>query len=132
MIQVTSQDFDSMGFGGDIEGKAGTLIIVPLTLLPQWEAEILKHSMEGSITVNQYYGSTRKKMRLQEFDVVLTTYGIIESEHASGRTDGLFGYRWQRIILDEAHTIKSKATKTAKATCALKADFRWALTGTPL
>ena len=37
-----------------------------------------------------------------------------------------------RVVLDEAHFAKSRNTKTAKATYALKARRRWALTGTPI
>ncbi|KZS88385.1 hypothetical protein SISNIDRAFT_418266 [Sistotremastrum niveocremeum HHB9708] len=44
----------------------------------------------------------------------------------------LFGVRWWRIVLDEAHNIKNKSTKAAIACCALTAKNRWALTGTPL
>ena len=39
---------------------------------------------------------------------------------------------WFRIILDEAHTIKDRATRTAKATFALRAERRWCVTGTPI
>merc|ERR1711988_856944 len=39
---------------------------------------------------------------------------------------------FHRIILDEAHSIKTRSTMTAKACFALKTDYRWCLTGTPL
>lgn len=39
---------------------------------------------------------------------------------------------WNRIVLDEAHNIKERATNTAKATFELKANYRWCLSGTPL
>ncbi|GAB4813783.1 hypothetical protein N2152v2_000829 [Parachlorella kessleri] len=40
--------------------------------------------------------------------------------------------RWRRIILDEAHCIKDRASSTAKAVFALTAKYRWGLSGTPL
>ncbi|KAL6332215.1 hypothetical protein AAG906_001930 [Vitis piasezkii] len=40
--------------------------------------------------------------------------------------------RWERIILDEAHAIKSRNNSTTKAILALKSKYKWALTGTPL
>ncbi|KAJ5782252.1 hypothetical protein N7457_004026 [Penicillium paradoxum] len=39
---------------------------------------------------------------------------------------------WHRIILDEAHIIRNRDTKTSIAVRALSAKFKWALTGTPL
>ncbi|KAL1209582.1 Helicase-like transcription factor CHR28 [Cardamine amara subsp. amara] len=44
----------------------------------------------------------------------------------------LHSINWNRIILDEAHYIKERRSNTAKAVFALKATYRWALSGTPL
>ncbi len=35
-------------------------------------------------------------------------------------------------MLDEAHNIKERSTNAAKAAFALKAKYRWCLSGTPL
>ena len=39
---------------------------------------------------------------------------------------------WFRIILDEAHYIKTRSTSTAKAVFALTSLNKWCLSGTPL
>lgn len=39
---------------------------------------------------------------------------------------------WRRIIIDEAHCIKNHKSITALTVCRLKADIRWALSGTPI
>lgn len=39
---------------------------------------------------------------------------------------------WYRVVLDEAHTIKSWKTLGAQAAFTLPAHCRWCLTGTPL
>lgn len=41
----------------------------------------------------------------------------------------LFGVKWLRIILDEAQVIKNRNAQGTKAAVALKAKFRWCLTG---
>ena len=51
---------------------------------------------------------------------------------ASKRGSPLFGVVWTRVVLDEAHTIRNRATKIAQGCCRLAARYRWALTGTPL
>jgi DNA repair protein RAD16 len=44
----------------------------------------------------------------------------------------LHSIRWHRVVLDEAHRIKSRNTGTAKSAYALSAEMKWCLTGTPL
>ncbi|KAJ7594372.1 SNF2 family DNA-dependent ATPase [Mycena floridula] len=51
---------------------------------------------------------------------------------AAVKKDALFHLQWFRIVLDEAHTIKNRATIGAIACCELKGKYRWCLTGTPM
>jgi DNA repair protein RAD16 len=39
---------------------------------------------------------------------------------------------WWRVVLDEAHFIKSRNSQTSHAAFALTGIHRWALSGTPL
>lgn len=45
---------------------------------------------------------------------------------------GLYSVCWFRVVLDEAHTIKSSKSQISLAASALTADRRWCLTGTPI
>jgi len=119
----------------------GTLVVAPLALIKQWEAEIkTRVSPSHALKTLVHHGPnrTRKAADLKKYDVVITTYQILASEHA-GSSDheegikvGCFGINWYRIILDEAHTIKNRSAKSTQACCALKSWYRWCLTGTPM
>lgn len=118
-----------------------TLVVAPLALIKQWEAEI-KNRVSDSHTMRVciHHGPQRTKRfeDLRKYDIVITTYQILVSEHSSsseradGPQAGCFGLHWYRVILDEAHTIKNRNAKATKACCALRAEYRWCLTGTPM
>jgi len=40
--------------------------------------------------------------------------------------------KFRRVILDEGHLIKNPVTAVSKACCAINADRRWCVTGTPI
>lgn len=46
--------------------------------------------------------------------------------------ESLFSVQWFRVVLDEAHTIKSSKSQISMAATAIAADRRWCLTGTPI
>lgn len=128
---------------------ATTLVVAPMSLLAQWASEAQKASKEGTLKVLVYYGS-EKSANLQTLcsaanaatapNVIITSYGTVLSEFNSvaslgsnrGSHGGLFGLDYWRIILDEAHMIKNRQSKTAKACYELAATHRWVLTGTPI
>ena len=119
----------------------GTLVVAPLALIKQWEAEI-KDKVHDShalrVCVHHGPGRTKRFEDLKKYDVVITTYQILVSEHGSssprldGPQSGCFGIHWYRIILDEAHSIKNRQAKATKAAYALRSEYRWCLTGTPM
>lgn len=52
---------------------AATLVVCPMSLLAQWRDEIERHS---DLVVSIYYGSDRNDDRRDNFDVLITTYGL--------------------------------------------------------
>lgn len=113
---------------------AGTLIVVPVTLIAQWESELDLHSLKKSFKTFVYYGDKRSdgKGDLGRFDVVLTTYGVLSNESGSTKDKELYKYEWFRIVLDEAHYIKGRTIQTAKAVYELSGIHKWCLSGTPI
>ncbi|KAL5214658.1 hypothetical protein ABZP36_003810 [Zizania latifolia] len=114
--------------------RGGTLIVCPMALLGQWKDELESHSTPGALSVFVYYGGDRTdNLRLMaEHSVVLTTYGVLQSAHKSDASSVFHRIDWYRVVLDEAHTIKSPKTKAAQAAYQLTSHCRWCLTGTPL
>ncbi|WPH00748.1 Hypothetical protein R9X50_00357800 [Acrodontium crateriforme] len=128
-------------FPGSEVGK-GTLVVAPLALIKQWEDEIkTKVTKSHALRVLVHHGPSRTKLgaELKKYDVVITTYQTLTSEHAgsnmtsaTGARVGCFGVYWYRVILDEAHSIKNRNAKSTLACCALNSWYRWCLTGTPM
>ncbi|XP_020110775.1 putative SWI/SNF-related matrix-associated actin-dependent regulator of chromatin subfamily A member 3-like 2 isoform X2 [Ananas comosus] len=115
----------------------GNLIVCPMTLLSQWKDEIETHVLPGSLGIYIHYGQSRPKdaKLLAQSDVVLTTYGVLASEFSAENAadnGGLYSVHWFRVVLDEAHTIKSAKSQISVAAAALSADRRWCLSGTPI
>ena len=120
-----------------------TLVVCPLSVLTQWTQEITKYTNPGFISMYIYHGPTRKKdsQFLGSHDIVLTTYATLAmelpTEKKSKRPNkiekgALLSVPWLRVVLDEAHTIKDRTTRTAKASFQLQAERRWCVTGTPI
>ncbi|KAK9137754.1 hypothetical protein Sjap_008348 [Stephania japonica] len=118
-----------------LTAKGGTLIVCPMALLGQWKDELETHSHPGSLQVFVQYGVDRTSNpdEISQYDVVLTTYGVLTSEYKNDPDRSIFHrVEWFRVVLDEAHTIKSSRTIGAQAAYALSSHCRWCLTGTPL
>ncbi|KAF2764755.1 hypothetical protein EJ03DRAFT_256218, partial [Teratosphaeria nubilosa] len=134
-------DYPRQKMPGKEVGK-GTLVVAPLALIKQWEHEIKdKVDKKYAMRVLVHHGPTRTKSaaELKKYDVVVTTYQTLTSEHAAsnmavegGSRVGCMGVHWYRLILDEAHSIKNRNAKSTQACYALDSWYRWGLTGTPM
>ncbi|OHE93465.1 SNF2 family domain-containing protein, partial [Colletotrichum orchidophilum] len=118
-----------------------TLVVAPLALIRQWESEIKeKVTKSHGLKVCVHHGPQRTKRfkDLALYDVVVTTYQVLVSEWGHSTEDekgvkaGCFGLHWWRVVLDEAHTIKNRNAKSTKSCYALRSEYRWCLSGTPM
>ncbi len=129
---------DDMGLGKTLQiltfiqkivkkSKQTNLIIVPTTLLFNWQNEIEKFAPE--LTAHYYYGNNRIKDTkvFSKYNLVFTTYGVLARDIELFRK-----YKFNYIILDESQAIKNPMSQRYKAVALLKAKNKIALTGTPI
>jgi SNF2 family DNA or RNA helicase len=111
---------------------ATSLLILPASLLVNWEQEIQKFFPD--LRVFFAHPSMHKSHRvkapakeeLNHLDLVITTYALAQ------RYDWLAKYNWNYVILDEAQAIKNPGTKQTRAVKNIPAANRIAMTGTPV
>jgi len=115
------------------------LIVAPVSLLENWENEYQKFFNPQNLPLRKLYGSvslTKDNIpaqnqldakKLQTKQIILTNYETIRMYQISlGLVD------FAVIALDEAQKIKTPGTLITNANKALKADFKIAMTGTPV
>ncbi|SMR62739.1 unnamed protein product [Zymoseptoria tritici ST99CH_3D1] len=134
--QAASRQFRVTPASGALVNAKATLIICPKSVLSNWTEQIGAHSVPGMIKSYVYHGPGRTQDLefLAAQDVVLTSYNTAAAEFGDGmgKKKALSSITWFRIVLDEAHGIRTQSTQVSKACCALKAERRWAVTGTPI
>ncbi|KAI8381219.1 SNF2 family N-terminal domain-containing protein [Radiomyces spectabilis] len=120
---------------GEKTKTKGTLVICPVSLISQWQREIYTKT-NPPLSVLVYHGTSRPSdpRKLLAYDVVISSYHVLIQDY--GKNDTYTGplakLKWHRVILDEAHVIKNKATSMARSCCLVDAQYRWCLTATPI
>lgn len=114
--------------------KKPYLIVAPVSLLDNWAKEIKKFIRPESMSYTIVHGGTVGKNRniedinwLKKQDVILTNYETVRSCQFN-----ICAVDYAVVVLDEAQKIKTPGTYVTCAAKALKADFKIAMTGTPV
>jgi SNF2 family DNA or RNA helicase len=133
---------DDMGLGKTVQtlaliqrdwhtnGKRPTLLICPMSVVGNWQKEAERFTPELPVLV--HHGGQRQKGSAFQKEagkqaLVLSSYALLHRDF-----DLLKDVSWAGIVLDEAQNIKNPETKQARAARSLPADYRTALTGTPV
>ena len=129
---------DDMGLGKTVQAlahlqyekeqgrvKKASLILAPTSLVGNWFAEAQRFAPELKVLI--FHGSSRHRDNFDDYDVVVSTYGLIQRDKTK-----FLKYKFYYIILDEAQSIKNARTKTTQIVQQLNAVHRLCLTGTPL
>jgi len=134
---------DDMGLGKTLQtisliltgGPGKTLIVAPLSVMSNWRQQIETHvHVEGLPKVLIYHGPKRfdDAKSIDGYDVVITSYPTLMADWGENKRGPLIATKWRRLVLDEGHTIRNPKTRVAQAACAIEAESRWVLTGTPM
>lgn len=126
---------DEMGLGKTVQlvatmlgnPKPKTLIVVPKSIVHQWCSEIEKFAPQLRVFV--FDGPDRPDScdPMRDYDVVVSPYTLLTT-----RDTTLHTMAWDRVILDEAHEIRNRQSKTFVSIKGLHTKIRWIVTGTPV
>jgi SNF2 family DNA or RNA helicase len=133
---------DDMGLGKTIQTlaliqkdrEAGerrpVLLICPTSVVNNWQKEASRFTPELPVMV--HHGIERKrgeafKTEAMEHAIVISSYALLNRDFETFKD-----LHWVGVVLDEAQNIKNPETKQAKAARTIHADYRIALTGTPV
>jgi SNF2 family DNA or RNA helicase len=111
----------------NIKSTVTSLIVMPTSLVYNWEEEIKKFTPE--LKCFKFIGQNRPKdiRFFKDYDIILTTYGIVRNN-----LELLQSYKFFYLILDESQYIKNPDSKIYKAINQINSKHRLVLTGTPI
>jgi len=112
---------------GDEVTRLTSLIIVPASLIYNWENEI-KRFIPGT-RVCSHKGFQRRKSvsGFSDYDIVLSSYHTVRQD-----IDFISTFHFNYIILDESQVIKNAGSAIYRTMTRLKSDYKLVLTGTPV
>ena len=113
------------------ENRKASLVVSPSSLTLNWQNEASKFTNELRTVVIRGTLQERKRLieEIDNYDLVITSYDLLKRDIEIYKEKD---YEFKYIIADEAQYLKNSSTKNAKAIKQIKADTRYALTGTPI
>jgi len=106
-------------------------VVSPSSLTLNWQNEARKFTNELKTVVIRGTLQERKRLieEIENYDLVITSYDLLKRDIELYKEKN---YTFKYIIADEAQYLKNSNTKNAKAIKEIKAETRYALTGTPI
>ena len=108
-------------------GQQTHLVVVPTSLIFNWQGELEKFAPSLKLLTIHGTNKVRNNHAFAEYDVVLTSYGMLLSNIHFMKT-----FRFSYIFLDESQAIKNPDSQRYKACRLLQSKNKIVLTGTPI
>ncbi len=111
--------------------KRASLVVSPSSLTLNWQNEAKKFAQGLKTLVIRGTLQERKRQieEMDNYDLVITSYDLLKRDIEWYEKKD---YQFRYIIADEAQYLKNSNTQNAKSIKKIKADTRYALTGTPI
>ena len=115
-----------------VRDKQPSLLVAPASLLANWATEIERFAPGLKVLIAHPSAFPSGELKsvspgpLSGVDLVITSYGSLL------RLPWIAETAWRLIVVDEAQAIKNPDAKQTQTVKALKAQARFALTGTPI
>lgn len=108
-----------------------SIVVAPSSLTLNWKSETEKFTKDLSILIINGNAEERKKKinQMKKYDLVITSYDLLKRDIEEYEA---LDYTFRYIIADEAQYIKNNNTQNSKAIKRIKAQTKFALTGTPM
>ena len=108
-----------------------SIVVCPSSLSLNWKNEIDKFA--PNIKTLVIHGNAEERANqienIEKYNLVITSYDLLKRDIEEYKAKD---YKFKYIIADEAQYIKNNNTQNAKVIKEIKADTRFALTGTPI
>jgi len=113
------------------DDRKSSMVVCPSSLALNWASEIAKFAPNLNVCVISGNASDREKIisNVDNYDIVITSYDLLKRDVETYKKAN---YEFKYIVADEAQYIKNNNTQNFKAIKQIKAQTRFALTGTPI
>lgn len=113
------------------ENPKPSIVVCPSSLSLNWKNEIKKFAPNIKTLVIHGNVEERKEQieEIEKYNLVVTSYDLLKRDIEEYKR---INYNFKYIIADEAQYIKNNNTQNARAIKEIRAETRFALTGTPI
>jgi len=126
---LDTPDVGQLSLFGQGNGSATltALVVVPASLIQNWENEINRFAPSLKVLAHSGVGRKRVSTDFCYYDVIISSYHTVRQD-----IEFLRDYPFHYVILDESQMIKNPHSKLYRAMSELTASHKLVLTGTPI